>query len=88
MATIIRATIPAEEFALAETFQTCPAAVVECEHVIEQPSDTVMPLVWVREIRPDVFEAVLKQDSTVAVFTQLASTEMEWLYEMEWSENI
>jgi predicted DNA binding protein len=88
MATIIEATIPVEEFALAETLQTCGDATIECEQIVEHPDNTVMPLVWVRNTTPDAFEAALSQDPTVATYTQLAGTETEWLYEMDWSGNI
>jgi predicted DNA binding protein len=88
MATIIEATIPTEEFALAETLQTCSDATVECEQIVESPDDTVMPLVWVRNTTPDAFETALAQDPTVATATQLAGTDTEWLYEMDWRGNI
>jgi predicted DNA binding protein len=88
MATLIQAEIPPREFALAETFQTCAEATVECEQLVKQPDATVMPLVWVRNTRPDAFEAALDDDPTVATYTQLADTTTEWLYEMHWSANI
>ena len=88
MATLIQAQIPPAEFALAETFQTCGDATVECEQLVEQPNTTVMPLVWVRKTRPDAFEAALDQDSTVGTYTQLAGTDTEWLYEMHWTGHI
>jgi predicted DNA binding protein len=88
MATIIKAQIPSEEFALAETLQTCEEATVECEQIVEHADTTVMPLVWVRETTPDAFEAALAQDPTVETYTQLAETPTEWLYEMQWNANI
>lgn len=88
MATFCKLSLPAREFALARTFQTCPAAIVECERLIEPPSDAVMPLIWVRETSSDAFETALAQDPTVAAYTQLAGTESEGLYEMKWSDTI
>jgi predicted DNA binding protein len=88
MATVIGATIPVEEFALAETLQRCPDATIDAERLVEQPADTVLPLVWVRHTSPDRFEAALEQDPTVASYTRLASTDTEWLYEMDWQANI
>jgi predicted DNA binding protein len=88
MATIVEATIPVEEFALAETLRTCAEATIECEQFVEHPDETVMPLVWVRNTSPAAFEAALDQDPTVATYTQLAGTETEWLYEMDWQANI
>jgi predicted DNA binding protein len=88
MATIIDATIPVEEFALAETLQTCADATVECEQLVEHPDNTVMPLIWVRNTTPETFEAALEQDPTVETYTQLAATPPECLYEMDWRANI
>jgi predicted DNA binding protein len=88
MPTIIEATIPVEEFALAETLQRCADATVECEQIVEHPDNTVIPLVWVRNTSADAFEAALNQDATVATATQLAGTDTELLYEMDWSANI
>lgn len=88
MATIIQAEIPASEFALAETLNTCSDATVECEQLVDQPDDRVMPLVWVRATTPDAFEAALDQDDTVGTYTRIAGTETEWLYEMNWNGNI
>jgi predicted DNA binding protein len=88
MATLIEATIPAEEFALAETLQRCPDTIVDAERLVEQPAETVLPLVWVRNTSPDRFETALDHDPTVATATQLASTDTEWLYEMDWEGNI
>jgi predicted DNA binding protein len=88
MATIIEATIPVEEFALAETLQVCQDATVECEQLVESPKSTVMPLVWVHHTTADAFEAALAQDSTVESYTQLGGSATEWLYEMDWRANI
>lgn len=88
MGTICKLSVPVRELALARTFQTCPDAIVECEQLIEPPPDTSMPLIRVREISPDVFETALAEDSTVVTYTQLAGTENEWLYKLEWSDTI
>jgi predicted DNA binding protein len=85
MTTIIEATIPVGDFALAETFQTCSDATVECEELVTPPDETAMPLLWVRNTSPDVFEAALDQDSTVETYTQLTGTETRWLYEIHWT---
>jgi predicted DNA binding protein len=88
MTTLVDATIPIEEFALAETLQTCPDATVECEQLVEHPDERVMPLVWVYNTSAEAFEAALEQDSTVASYTRVAGTATELLYEMDWRVNI
>jgi predicted DNA binding protein len=85
MATLIQAEIPPAEFALAETFQTCGDVTIECEQLVEQPDNTVIPLVWVRNTNPTTFETALDQDPTVETYTQLAGADTEWLYEMHWT---
>lgn len=85
MATICNLSVPLEEFVLAETFETCPDAIVECEQLVEHPHTTVLALIWVRETSPAAFEAALDQDATVEAYTQLAGTDTEWFYEMTWT---
>lgn len=90
MATIIQAGIPSDEFALAETFRTCPDVVFECERIVESPQNSVMPLitVWTRDTPRQQLETALADDPSVAEYTLLASYEDEWLYRMEWTERI
>lgn len=88
MSTLIRADIPAEEFALAETLQTLPEVSVECERIVAEPSDTVMPLLWVHETTQSAFEDALADDQTVTDDRFLIGNEGTWLYEMRWTANV
>lgn len=88
MSTLIHVDIPAEEFALAETLQTLPEVSVECERIVAGPSDTVMPLLWVRGTPQSAFEDALADDPTVTDDRFLIGSEGAWLYEMRWAANV
>jgi len=88
MVTIVRGTIPSEEFALHQTFVTHPELELEVERVVDTAEDRVMPLVWVRgPTDADVTETLAADDSVEAV-ERLASFDDECLYTMEWTDRI
>ncbi|WP_254535736.1 helix-turn-helix domain-containing protein [Halomarina litorea] len=88
MATLITATIPAEEFALAQTLDGVPEATFDCEKLVETGDDSVMPLLWVRAPNFDALDEVLDADDTTRDVTLLTDLGEERLYRMEWVNQI
>lgn len=88
MATVIRAEIPAEEFALYETFQSIPEVSFECERIVKGGDQIVMPLVWAYGFESDRLNEVLEEDPSVADASLLAEFEDELLYRMEWIDQV
>lgn len=88
MATVIRAEIPAEEFALHETFQSIPEVSFECERIVKGGDQIVMPLVWAYGFESDRLNEVLEDDPSVADASLLAEFEDELLYRMEWIDQV
>jgi predicted DNA binding protein len=88
MATITRAEIPAEEFALYETLQSVPDVTFDCERIVESGNDTVMPLVWAEGADPEELETALSADPSVTEFVLLAEYDDELLYRMEWVQRV
>lgn len=88
MATVIRAEIPAEEFALHETFQSIPEVSFECERIVKGGDQIVMPLVWAYGFESDRLNEVLEDDPSVADASLLAEFENELLYRMEWIDQV
>lgn len=88
MSTLIHANIPVEEFALTETLQALSKVIVEGERIVAGPNNTVMPLIWVRETTPTVFENAVAEDPTVTDDRLLIGDEERWLYEMRWTTNV
>lgn len=88
MVTVVRATIPSDEFALSETFSAVPGAVFECERIIESGGQTIMPLIWARGAGRTALESGLRRDQSVDQFECLAAFDHEFLYRMEWVEQV
>lgn len=85
MTTICKLTMPAEEFGLAETFQTVPDAQIACEPVAASSSTESMPLIRARAPDRQALESALTSDATVAEWTRLTGGEPGWLYRIEWA---
>lgn len=88
MTALTHFTIPATDFALAETFQTVPEATVVCEQHIACSSSTPLPLIRVRAPEQAAFEAALTADPTVETVTLLDDTGPTWLYRIEWTQRV
>ncbi|WP_368409244.1 helix-turn-helix domain-containing protein [Halomarina litorea] len=88
MATITRAEIPAEEFALLETLRSVPEVTFDCERIVESGSELVMPLVWARGATREELEGALSDDPSVREFSLLADFDDDLLYRMTWVEQV
>lgn len=76
--------IPAEEFALHETFLDAPEARFEVQRVVAHDSGQVMPFVWATADNLEALEAALDGDDTVEDVVRLSEFDDEWLYRMQW----
>lgn len=88
MVTIVRGTIPAEEFALDTTTDRLDDVSFETERVVRSGDDAIMPLMWVRGVDRDTIERAFEEDRTVNEVTLLADFGDELLYRMEWIDHI
>lgn len=84
MATIVKGSLPADEFALYECLSTLPDVEFEVEQIVESGEEVVMPLLWVRGADPDVIEEAFEIDPSVRDPSLLIEIEGEQLYRMEW----
>lgn len=82
---VAAATIPAESFALSETFARVPEAAFQCETTVEC-GESVLPLLRVRTSRPAEVDAALRADPTTEDVTLLADFGDERLYRASWSD--
>lgn len=88
MTTIVRGSVPSEEFALSEALDAVPGLAFEIERVVETGEETVIPLLWARGGDPERVEAALEADPSVEDIELLAEFDDEWLYRMEWTDNV
>ncbi|MBX0297987.1 helix-turn-helix domain-containing protein [Haloarcula nitratireducens] len=88
MVTLIIATIPACELALSDVFASLPDIEIEAERIVKGEENAAMPLLWVRGVEPDDFEAACEADPTIDDLELLADFDEELLYRMQWFDRI
>jgi hypothetical protein len=89
MVTIVRGTVPADEFALSRSLSEVEGMEVEIERIVDTGDSAVMPLLWVRSGEDGIeMEDILSDDPTVNEATAVAEFDGEALYQMEWVDNI
>jgi predicted DNA binding protein len=86
MSTIVELQVPAEEFALAATFERVSDVIFEAERVVANPDNRITPFVWALSETP--VEDALAADPSVANVTHLSTRNDERLYQMEWTDDI
>lgn len=88
MATMVQGAVPTEELALHHSLTSLPEAEVECERVVRNGEETVMPLIWVRYADRDEVELAFADDPSVSTVTCLSESGGRLLYRMEWGEQV
>ena len=88
MATLVTGSVPADQFALAETFTAHPDLTFRIEKLVTTGENAVMPWLWTRNVPSDELEGTLREDRTVDSVELLTKHEDESLYEMKWIDNI
>jgi predicted DNA binding protein len=88
MATIVRATIPADEFALHHSISSVPGLEFEIERVVNTGGQSVMPLLWVRGIEDERASEAFDEDPTISQAELVATFDEERLYRMEWVDHV
>lgn len=89
MSTIVRGTLPAEDFALHHTLSTLPGLRVECERLVQSGGKSVMPLVWIRGVGRDTLDDTLDADSTVESVSFLSVSDTnDYLCRIEWDDHV
>lgn len=88
MPVIVRATVPASEFALYHVLDTLPDVRLEVERIIKSGEHAVMPLLWVRGVDLAPVQRAFADDESVRDVTLLAEFEREYLFRVEWLDRI
>ena len=87
-ASVVRAEIPADEFALGYTFDALPNVSVQCERIVESGNRTVMPLVWVYGADRKPLEEALSRDPSVETASLAVAFDDELLYRIRWADSV
>lgn len=88
MGTIVDVTVPTEQFALRDTFDTMSNLEVEPVRVVAHESGEVMPFVWGHATDLDRLDDTLVHDSTTEDVDALTNCDGRRLYRIEWQPDI
>ncbi|WP_458209330.1 helix-turn-helix domain-containing protein [Haladaptatus sp. NG-SE-30] len=86
--TVVELEMPAEEFALKQTLSSVEGVKFEIERVVAHSRGRVMPFVWVSNGDREGIQTALEDDPSIDEIELLADLEDEWLYRMEWVDQI
>lgn len=84
MTTIAELSIPAEEFALEETFEGCDDIEIDVVQGVAHRNPGLANLVWVSAEDVESADAALQDDETVGSTAQLGDIDGKSLYSIEW----
>lgn len=79
--------LPADAFALSDTLDALPEAVIEVERVVASEK-LLTPYFWVTNVSGTAFEAATEEDTSIRDLRRLDEFENAILYRAEWTKNI
>jgi len=85
METVIEATIPTDQFVLAETIEQVPTVEFEFVRLALHNAGDVLPFLWGAASQPEQLDAALQNDSTTDRVACLSSGENRGLYSVAWT---
>lgn len=88
MTTLVSGTVPSRELALSYTLERLPEAEAECERIVQNSKGKIMPLLWIRHGDREDLETTLEADPTVEAVDLLSEFDEEYLYRMEWIDDV
>ena len=88
MSSIVDATVPTSQFALAETFSTAPEVTFRTVGLVAASGDDIMPFLWADHDETDRLTAIIERDESVAAVEQITTVDGSCLLGMEWGEQI
>jgi hypothetical protein len=84
---VVRLTVPADEFVLDGAMRAVQDATFECERLVESGPNGVMPFLRVRGADREVVGRALADDPSVERVVPIAEFDGEGLYRVEWTQH-
>ncbi|GAB7018629.1 helix-turn-helix domain-containing protein [Halostagnicola bangensis] len=88
MSIITEFTVPAEAFALEETFEEVPNVTIEIERLATHSREWVMPFLWATDGDLDALESALRNDSSISELKVIDVTDDIGYFNVTWTEEI
>ncbi|WP_248906579.1 helix-turn-helix domain-containing protein [Halocatena marina] len=87
-ATLVTARIPAEEFALHETFTALSELRFECSDLVATGNEAVMPLMWAQTDDYAALESAMAADPSVNAAEEIIHADDRRLYRIHWQHEV
>ena len=88
MSTILKASVPAEEFAMAETFERLPSAEFDTVRIVAQGRERVTPLLWAMNAETEQVREAMAADETTAGVRLVSQRAHDSLFQLSWTSEI
>ncbi|PSP65553.1 DNA-binding protein [Halobacteriales archaeon QH_8_64_26] len=88
MSTVAEFRVPVEGFALERTLSRIPKAEFDIERAVPVATDRVMVVLWAHGPDYEELRTALEADPAVADFQGLVDLDVEWLYQMHWTDGL
>lgn len=88
MSTILKASVPADQFALAETFDEVPEAEFDAVRLVHHGTDRVVPMLWVTNVDATRVADVMAADPTTSNVRLVSQLNQDSLFRMQWTDRV
>lgn len=88
MSTIVKASVPAAQFALAETFAAVPDVEFDAVRLATQGAERVVPLLWVGNADTAAVREAMAADPTTADVELVSRRNHDSLFRMQWTARV
>lgn len=88
MSTIVKASLPAEQFALAETFATVPDAEFDAVRLTSRGPERVVPLLWVTDVDADRAGSAMAADPSTTDVELVSRRNHDSLFRVRWTARV
>jgi len=88
MSTIVEATVPAEQFGLAETLERFPGAEFRTVRLVAHGADSAMPFLWAACDDPERLRDAVDSDPSVETVETVVAFDSECLLRVDWCSHV
>lgn len=88
MSTIVKAGLPADQFALSDTFEAVPSVEFDAVRLVRHGTERVVPLLWATNAETSRVTAALEADDTTAAVRLVSQRNHDSLFRMRWTARV
>jgi len=88
MSTLLKASVPAEQFALSETFEAVPEVEFDAVRFVCNGTGRMVPLLWMSSADTSHVEEMMQADTSTEEVSLVSQRNHDALFRMEWTDNV